>query len=513
MLATIDKCGTGLNADLTAEELGDGVWTAASNMRFSNGYAERFKGTVQVFDAPVVTPYYLAPYATNTTRYWIHAGLASTYADDGTTRTNITGTPNTGAIDDRITGGTINGVYIQNNGVDIPQYWAGTGTLASIPGWDATWRAKAMRPWRNFIFALNVTKGSTQYPHMLKSCTTLEPGAITAAGDWDETNPALDALELPLPETPDVIVDGLPLGDAFIVYKERSMYAITYIGYPQILRAQRLPGETGMLARGCGVNTPLGHIVLTAGDIVLNTGQGVTSVANGIVRDYLFRNISSDYYMRAFVTANPQRNEVWVCYPHGPVTTCNKALVWNWVDKSWGVRELSNVTFGAFGQINYTAAEGTYDSIDAIGTTYDQMAGNYDDNNYSPAEARLLMTHTTPYVSLQDSGSTDFGAVIRSSLERTGITFGDPFSVKMLRAVWPKIDGDTGATVVVQVGAAMYADQQPTWSTPQTFTIGETEKIDCRVSGKYIAIRLDGSDYFPWRVKSFGVDYAMGGTR
>lgn len=506
MLATIDSCGTGLNADLTAEELGNGVWTATSNMRFNNGYAERFKGTVQVFDAPTVTPYYLAPYATNTKRYWIHAGLVSTFADDGTTRTNITGPSNTGAIDDRYTGGSINGVYIQNNGVDIPQYWGGTGVLATIPGWDASWRAKSLRPFKNFILAMGVTKGSTYYPHMLKWCTELDPGAITAAGDWSETNPALDAGERDLAETPDVMVDGMPLGDSFIVYKERSMYAVTYIGYPQIFRTQRLPGETGMLARGCGVNTPLGHIVLTAGDIVLNTGQGVTSVANGIVRDYLFRNISSDYYMRAFVTANPQKNEVWICYPHGSVSTVNKALVWNWVDKSWGVRELSNVTYGAFGQINYTSAEGTWDSIDAVGTTFDNMAGNWDDNNYSPAEARLLMSHTTPYISLQDSGSTDFGAVMLSSLERTGITMGDPYTVKLLKAIWPKIDGDTGSTVLIQVGAAMYADQQPTWSSPQAFTIGETEKIDCMVSGKYLAVRINGADYFPWRLKSFGMD-------
>ena len=480
-------------------------------MRFNNGYAERFKGTVAVFTTPSVTPYYITPYATTTARYWIHAGLNYVYADDGTTRINITGPGNNGTVDDRYTGGSINGVFILNNGVDIPTYWAGTGVLANLPGWNATWRCTAMRPFKNFILAMGVTKGSTYYPHMLKWCTTLNPGAITAAGDWDETNPALDAGERDLAETPDLMVDGLPMGDNFIVYKERSMYAVTYIGYPQIFRTQRLPGETGMLARGCGVNTPLGHVVLTAGDVVLNTGQGVTSIANGIVRDLIFKNISVDNYKRAFVTSNPQKNEVWICYPHGTVETCNKACVWNWVDKAWSVRELSNVTYGAFGQINYTASTLTWSSIDAVGTTWDMIGTTWDENEYSPAEARLLMCHTTPYISLQDSGTSDFGALITSSVERSGMTLGDPYQVKLLRSIWPKIDGTEGYTVTIEVGASMYADKAPTWGTSQTFTIGQTEKIDCMVSGKYLAVRFSNADYFPWRMKSFGMDYDNAG--
>ncbi|WP_230687588.1 hypothetical protein, partial [Streptococcus pneumoniae] len=84
------------------------------------------------------------------------------------------------------------------------------------------------------------------------------------------------------------------------------MYAMSYVGAPYIFRFQRLPGESGMLARGCAVNTPVGHVVLTAGDVVVNNGTGVQSIANGAVRSYIFNNIDSTNYKRAFVTANPQ---------------------------------------------------------------------------------------------------------------------------------------------------------------------------------------------------------------
>lgn len=509
MISTIDNCGTGLNSDLTPEELGNGVWSESSNVRFNNGYAERFKGSIQIFSTPSVTPYFIAPYSTSTARYWIHAGLTSVFVDDGTTRTDITGTAPTGAIDDRWTGGSINGVWIMNNSVDVPTYWNGdTGTnLATIGGWDATWRAKALRPFKNFIVALGVTKGSTVYPHMVKWSTTLNPGAITVAGDWNETNPAIDAGEQDLAETSDVIVDCMPMGDVNIIYKERSMYAMTYIGAPFIFRFQRLPGETGMLARCCGVNIPLGHVVLTVGDVVLNTGQGVTSIANGIVRNLIFKNIDSTNYKRAFVTANPQKNEVWVCFPYGTSATCNKACVWNWIDKSWSVRELSSVTYGAFGQINYASGPTTW----ADTATWQTDATQWNENEYSPAEARLLMSHTTPVISLVDTGTTDFDSQISAYAQRSGMTLGDPFTVKFVKSVLPKIDGNTGATISIQVGAAMNPNQNITWGDAQTFTIGSSEKIDCSISGRYIAVRFTNDTYSQWRMKSFGLEYVVSG--
>lgn len=505
----IDNCGVGLNSDLTPEELGNGVWTNVENMRFSNGYAERYRGTAQIFDAPSVTPYYIAPYATTSTRYWVHAGLAAVYADDGSTRTDITGTAPTGAIDNRWTGGSLNGVFVLNNGVDNPMYWNGdTATnLATLTGWTGTWKAQVLRPFKNYLIALDISKGAVHYPHMVKWSDIAAPGAIPTS--WDETNPALDAGEQDLAETSDLMVDCLPLGDVNVIYKERSMYAMTYVGAPYIFRFQRLPGETGMLSRGCGVNTPLGHVVLTAGDVVLNTGSGVESIANGAVRNYIFRNIDSTNYKRAFVTANPQRNEVWICFPYGSSETCNKACVWNWRDKSWGLRNLSNVTYGAFGQFNYSSSTSSWSSdSDPWSADFTTWA----ENEYSPAEARLLLCRSTPLITLEDTGTSDLGTQISSQLERTGISMGDPYSVKTLSAIYPRIEGNAGEVISIQFGASMYPDSEPEWQTAQSFTIGSSVKVDSFATGRFLAVRFAHADYGVWRMKSFDVDYINSGA-
>ena len=79
-----------MNLDLTPDELKAGLWSGATNMRFVNGYAQRFNGISRVFDATAITPYWLTAYVVPTKRYWVHAGTGKAYADDGTARVEIT---------------------------------------------------------------------------------------------------------------------------------------------------------------------------------------------------------------------------------------------------------------------------------------------------------------------------------------------------------------------------------------------------------------------------------------
>lgn len=92
------------------------------------------------------------------------------------------------------------------------------------------------------------------------------------------------------------------------------------------------------------------------------------------------------------------------------------------------------------------------------------------------------------------------------------MTFGDPYSVKTIRAVYPRIDGNIGDTVSVQIGASMFPDSGPEWQTPQSFVIGESIKVDSFASGRFLSVRFTNADYGAWRIKSFDVDYVKGGA-
>ncbi len=500
--------GGGVNNDQMPEELPLGVWQNALNVRFRNGYAEKARGIRAVMTTPVVTPYWLAPFQTATKKFWIHAGTAAVYADDGTTQTDITGTAPTGAVDNRWTGGTLNGVFVCNNGVDKPFYWNGdTATnLATLTSWDANELCQVIRPWRNYLFALNISKSGTKYPYMVKWSSAADPGALPAS--WDETDPSNDAGELDLAETPDILVDCLPLGERLGIYKERSMYAARYIGGQFIFQFVRLPGDVGMLAPGCAVQVPQGHVVLTAGDVVLNTGQGVQSICDGSMRRYIFDNMDSTNYKRSFVTANPSKNEVWVCFPAGGETTCTRAAVWNWIENTWAIRSLPNVTYGAFGQVEGVAG----DAWNTVSGTWNESSVLWSGSEYSPNEARLLFSTTAPYIALADSGGTDFGTNISTSMERYGIPLDDAQGRKLIRGVWPRIDSVPGTTLTISVGASMTPDVAPTYSSSTTFTVGTDAKVDTFASGRYLAIKIESATSAPWRMRGFDVDVVPAGV-
>lgn len=502
-LIRVPDCSLGVNTDLNADELPLGVWSDARNMRFAGGFASAMRGIAQLFTTPSFAPYFVCPYAQGSNVYWVHAGLANVSVDNGTTRTSITGTAPTGGVDDRWSGGVLGGVLVLNNGVDQPQYWGGTGTLAVLPGWNAAWRAACIRPWRNFLVALDVTKSGTRYPHMLKLSDAAPVGSVPSS--WDATNPALDALERDLGETTDYMVDAIPLGDALVVYKQASMYLVRETFDNNVISSQRIPGSVGMLSRGCGAATPVGHVVLTAGDVVIHQGQGAQSIADSVVRRTIFAGLDSTNFRRAFVTANPTRNEVWVCFPEMNQTDCTRAAVWNWQTKLWTFRTLPNLTYADFGAV---PTVGGIDAIDNDPGIIDSDASIIDEATSAPNELRMVCCRaSTPMIGLVEAGNVqDFGSTVSSYVERRGISLDDGQTVKLLTRVRPRIKGPAGQTITITVGGAMVPDQQAyEFSTPVNFTIGVDHEVPVFATGRYLYVRFASSG-IEWSMRGYDLD-------
>lgn len=510
MIVKIPSLAIGVDKDSIPEDLPLGVWSDCSNVTFKNGIMERAPGMAQLFAAPAATPYYVGAFRTGTQLLWLHATLTRIYADDGTTRTDITRAAGvyTGTAADRWTGGAFNGVYLLNNGVDVPQYFAGSvGTpFIALPAWPAGYKCMSLRPWRNYVFALGITKAGTYYPNRVLWSSVTDPGATPPT--WDITDATHDAGEVDLAETPDVIVDALPLGDGLVIYKSSSMHLARWVGGQSVFAFSRLPGDVGMLARGCAVNTPVGHVVMTLGDVILHAGAGPKSIADGRVRRAIFTNIDRTYAERvSFVVANPVANEVWVCYPEDGNSSCNRAAVWNWKDDAWTFRELRQVTAGGTGQTptiaGLTWATTPY-TWATDPTTWGDPFANQNDTH-------LVLSHATPALSLVGSGTKDLGLITQAMAERVGMSFDDAQTCKLLRRAWPQLEGAEGTVVGLQFGASMRADVQPTWQPVVQYTIGTSQKVDVFARGRYISMRILSQTDAPWRLKSMSLDIVPAG--
>lgn len=504
-VVTIPAAGQfGLVADQPAQELPPNAWTRIENTRFHGGKAERIGGRQAIFSAPAVTPYYLIPYEVDGYRYWIHCGTAAIYADDGTTRANITGIAPTGSPSDLWTGCVHGGVLCLTNKVDAPQYWGGTGALAALPAWPSNYRCGSIASFKSHLVAVDLVVDGSAWHHTVKWSVPCDPGTVPTS--WDHTDDTLTAGEFPISETTDFIVDQLALGDANIIYKQRSMYAMRYIGGTQIFEFRRIPGNYGMLSRGCAASTPKGHLVLSAGDIVLHDGVNEPqSLINDKLREWLFSyELDSDNRALSFVVAHPHKSEVWVCYPEVGESTCTKALIWNWDGNTWGSCELPNVTYAASGMVNVTAAD-TFDSgSDLVTFDDDDLAFNQDE--YPAQQPRLLMASTEPMIYMQDIGSLFGDAEIPWTLERIGLAFDDPSTLKTLKSLVPRFDGNEGDEVSITFGWSNDPEVGYSWGAPITYTVGSTRKADSFATGRFIGLRFEKADGSGISLKSFDLD-------
>lgn len=500
----------GINKDAQPQELKENAWSNGANVRFRNGAMERMKGEQKVFDAPVVTPYYLQQYSQGGNSWWIHAGTNAIYADNGTIRTNITPvvTPS-GTVDNRWTGGVLGGIAYLNNGVNPPVSWTGTGIAAPLTAWPANTTCMSLRPYKSFLVALNVTKSGVNYPHMVKWSNAAVPGAIPDS--WDPNDKTKLAGEVDVAEESSILVDQLPLGDVNILYKENAMYAMSLTGTNDpVFRFQRLPGSVGMLARGCAVNTEVGHVVLAFGDVVIHQGQGPKSIINGRLRSWLFRTIDTTNRKRAFLVANPPAKEVWVCFPDLGATSCTLAAVWNWVDDTWSIRNLNNVNYGATGQLSATATTKWSDQNYA----WQDATQAWDEDELTPAQERLLLAAQTPLITAADVTGTINGASYTSYVERIGLSMGDPGRQKLCRGMRLRVDAARGTRIQVEIGGHNNPEQPVTWSPPVVYSVqtGQYNQIDSFASGRFLAFRITSLDNQPWRITSQDVDLVLQGS-
>jgi hypothetical protein len=488
MLLTIRDCGKGVNKDALPAELAPGVWSGAWNVEFSNGSVRHRKGVQAVYTTPTAVPYFVMPFVSATARFLVQAGTASVFVDDGATRTDITGVAPTGGRDNKWTGGDLNGVLVLNNGVDAPQYWNGnTATnLAALTAWPAGYLADFCRVFKNYIIFGAITKAGTKYRSLLLWGNAAETGTIPTAYTSTATN---DAGEDPI-EQIGGLVDALPLGDLMILYGETGRCAMQYVGGNNVFAFTRLPGNDGLKAAGCVVETPVGHVFLSNGDVMLHNGGDAKSIANGRIKNWLFSTMDSTNANRSFLVVNAQRSEVWIFFPSTGNSDCNGIAAWNWNDDTWAIHSIANVTHACSGLVASTLSGGTWatdsDSWDSDVTTWDQ-------DEFNANEARMVIATSTPQLGLANTGSTDFGSTFTYYAERSGIRPTDENAMFLVRRSQWDFDGTAGAQVTVYHGMSKTADGDVTYFS-STFTQGTTDWAN-RMSyrGRYAAVRFSGT--------------------
>lgn len=503
----------GVNKDLSAPELPIGAWTDSLNISFRDGYAWQSYGYSEIYATPPVIPYHVCPVTVAGVRKWIYAGSGKMYtvsAAGGTvTHTDITRTVGGDytATLNSWTSCVLSGVPILNNGVDAPQAWLLTGNAAALANWPAGVTCKSLRVYKNSLIAINVTEAGTNYPFMIRWSHPADPGAVPSS--WDYTDATKDAGRTDVSDSlGGELVDGLALRDSFMLYAKQAVFRLDYARSAYVYNISKVLGASGAMNKNCIVEIPGGfHLVLGADDVYLHDGTSPASILDKQTRRYLFANLDVDYAGQAFVFKNPWLNSVYICYPEPGNTTCNKALVYNYVDKTCGFQEIPNLNHATNGAMDSSLSQQW--SADSL--PWDSDVSLWNASDFTPDISRVMLAPNTTKLYQLDASITFNGTNISSYMERRGLHFDAPDKIKTIRGVRPKIFGNVGYTVGVQVGFSDTPYGEVTWADVVPYTIGTTISCDTFASGRYGAIRFLTGTAYNYGVSSYEFDVNLRG--
>jgi hypothetical protein len=502
----------GMAKDTNPTALPNEIFSHTENVRFEDNAAKKISGHDSVFTAPAVAPYFLIN-LTGATNYWFYAGTAKLYRTDASTNTDVTRTSG-GDYATNLTGtgnwvGSIfNGLPLLCNGVDDPQIWStGTSKFIDLTNWPASTTCKSIRPYGNYLIALNLTESGTNYPNKVRwsDAATGIPGTWVAGA----TN---DAGSNTIGDDGDIIIDGFSLNKSFIIYKEKSTWLMNYIGGNLVFSFQKLFNDTGILSRNCVVEFDSKHFVVTEGDLIVHNGVSKESIATNLVRRAVFDDLDDTNYKNIFALHNKQKTEIWTCYPTIGSTYCNKALIWNYKINAFSFRDLPNILHIATGIVNPGTSSTVWSGQSQSWVAYSTTT-NWGQRNYNPSEVSILMAGTTDTKFYRADFGADFaGANFTMTLERKGLVLdNNPNTVVSVRKLTPRAAG-TGS-VNISIGSSMSPNDTYTYTAAQSFDPNSQNKVDARSTGKYIAVRFEQTTDKEFELNGYDLEYEVLGER
>ena len=509
----------GIIRDVPDHLLPPEAWSDGRNVRCADNKVSKIPGYGAVFDPPTVAPYWLLLVRGPAQSFWIYTGLTKAYVYDGTTHTDITRTTggDYGAnADDTWNGGLLGGIPILNNGADNPQYWTGIGItnkLADLTNWPLNTTAQIVRPFKNFLIALNITETGVNSPYRVLWSDAADPGSLPPS--WDVADPTTLAGEFDLTTYGSgPIIDQLQLRDINIIYKENATIGQQLVGGTGVFRFFTILESSGLLGMHCVsiVGTGEAHFLHNGEDIILFDGQSVDRIINNRMTRWLQQTISSTAFRRSFVTQNIHNREMLFCFPEEGQDWPNLALSWSWVDGTIGVRELSPAAFVATGVI----VENEGSSWDSDTEAWDSDLSSWDTFKHKLHERRMLQADpVASKLYFLDDETTNLyaGAPPVAFIERTGLAIagsdrrGEPKvnfdSYKTATRLWPKM---TGGPVRIRVGGQEYPGGPITWSQEFNYDPATQRYLDFFETHRLLALRIESSADVAWELEGYELE-------
>lgn len=268
------------------------------------------------------------------------------------------------------------------------------------------------------------------------------------------------------------IVSARKVRGQTLILTEQDAHLMTYRGLPYVYGIERI-------GTGCGCIGPNAIGVIDSGAIWMGRGSffsfnGAVAPLLSEVSDYVFSDINMDQAAKVFAGTNSLFREIWFFYPSSSSTEIDRYVTYNYVEHTWSIGQLSRTCWADSGVIQHPVA------ASSDGYVYEHESGWTNDGTPITTGRYLV------------SGPAE-------------ISSGN--NILYARQVIP--DERSSGQVELRFTSQFTPEGQ-------TFSHGPyilRPYTDVRLSGRQIAMRIEGVSDTDWRIGTIRLEGTSGGAR
>jgi hypothetical protein len=425
----------------------------------------------------------------------------------------------------------------------------GDSQFVTLPNWDSSWRCKALRSFNGCLVAMNITKGATEYPTMVK--TSDFAGFGDPPGTWTASL-SNSATENVLSDISETIIDGWQLRDKFILYAPNETWQMVPTGDTFVYSYQKIFGSYGVISQNCIAEINNLHFVFGDNDIWMHDGFQPKSLASGRVRKFIYDNMVRSEAYQFFVWSNPKLNEIMFCYVSedplcafpavsaGAYPGCNRAAVYNWLHDTWYFYDLpyivgssisemgsSSLTYADLTSTSYATVSGAYQAFNDVTRLYQLAVGRGGSviNPALPLQTTGSWANALHMYSFEPLGSVvGLGTIVDvvnapAFVENYQMDMDDVSKelrgYKIVNMMYPsgRVDNPDNP-MTFWYGSSDYTGQAVTYGEPMTFDGQGLYKLDFNSPGRFLSLRMAiGNPVQKFMWSGMDIEYKIVGHR
>ena len=530
----MDVGSLGIVLDQKPQFLPTTVWSNGRNVRFRKDRVEEMGGVLEI-DPEVSINIQNAGLVTGTDNtYVIMSTLTELYAYDGFVTTDVSGTSYSESLTSLFDFQIFNGLIIANQDQDIPQVWDGdvANNFGNLTNWDTNWRARHIRKFNSILMALKTTESGTSYPHRVRWSHPAGPGAVPST--WDESDATKLAGEVSFADTDNgEIVNGLQLDNDFMIYKEKAIWRLAFVGGVSVFDRRLVIAGVGMDVEKSLVEIPYGpqgnrvHFFAGAESFYIFDGLKVYPIFEEIFKDaYLELRNEVNYKQRSFSCVNLDEQEVWFCFPTGTSDFADLALCFNYLTQKYTLRTLGGASTIAYGLgIAGGAATSKTTILPFDDTTFYSDGTGHAVLTVIPGGSSLIeVCPSNGKIYNLDVGKLDYDQVspFEKYVERRSIatikhdsrdpdaTIVDYDRLKMINSVTPKLHK---GRVELEVGVQEQENDEVTWMYSTILPDARHKhQLGKPITGRFISYRFNSIGEEDFNIAGFDYEVSVLGT-